>query len=105
MLKDIKTKPAIKDIKVLDKATDVSRRAKNAYIRTKEQAERLGHNEDGNETTETITTTETILHINITSRSHTDIIAEYGFNPDQVKMLNELMKDEYQQLFMRLIGS
>lgn len=61
--------------------------------------------EDGNETTETITTTETILHINITSRSHTDIIAEYGFNPDQVKMLNELMKDEYQQLFMRLIGS
>lgn len=61
--------------------------------------------EDGNETTETITTTETILHINMTSRSHTDMIAEYGFNPDQVKMLNELMKDEYQQLFMRLIGS
>ena len=61
--------------------------------------------EDGNETQETITTTETILHINITSRSHTDMIAEYGFNPDQVKMLNELMKDEYQQLFMRLIGS
>ncbi len=61
--------------------------------------------EDGNETTETITTTETILHINISSKSHTDMIAEYGFNPDQVKMLNELMKDEYQQLFMRLIGS
>ena len=48
MLKDIKTKSAIKDIKVLDKSTDVSSRAKNAYIRTKEQAERLGHNEDGN---------------------------------------------------------
>ena len=61
--------------------------------------------EDGNETTETITTTETILHINITFKSHTDMIAEYGFNPDQLKMLNELMKDEYQQLFMRLIGS
>lgn len=61
--------------------------------------------EDGNETTETITTTEIILHINISSKSHTDMIAEYGFNPDQVKMLNELMKDEYQQLFMRLIGS
>ena len=61
--------------------------------------------EDGNETTETITITETILHINISSKSHTDMIAEYGFNPDQVKMLNELMKDEYQQLFMRLIGS
>lgn len=61
--------------------------------------------EDGNETTETITTTETILHINITSRPHTDMIAEYGFNPDEVKMLNELMKDEYRQLFMQLTGN
>lgn len=61
--------------------------------------------EDGNETTETITTTETILHINITSRSHTDMIAEYGFNADQVKMLNELMQNKYQELFMQLIGS
>jgi hypothetical protein len=60
---------------------------------------------DGNETTETIITTETILHINITSKSYTDMIAEYGFNSDQVKMLNELMKDEYQELFMQLIGS
>lgn len=48
MLKEIKTKSTIKDIKMLDKATDVYRRAKNAYIRSKEQAERLGHNEDGN---------------------------------------------------------
>lgn len=39
-MKYIKTKSFVKDIKVLDKATDVSRRAKNAYIRTKEQAER-----------------------------------------------------------------
>ncbi|MEA4961220.1 hypothetical protein [Lutispora sp.] len=61
--------------------------------------------EDGNETTETITTTETILHINVKSKSHTDMIAEYGFNTQQVKMLNELMQDEYQQLFIRLIGS
>jgi hypothetical protein len=60
--------------------------------------------EDGNETSETITTTETILHINITSRSHADMIAEYGFNPDQVKMLDELMKEEYRELFMQLIG-
>jgi hypothetical protein len=39
-LKDIKTKAAVKDIKVLDKSLDVARRAKNAFIRTKEQAER-----------------------------------------------------------------
>lgn len=61
--------------------------------------------EDGNETTETITTTETILHINITSKSCTDMIAKYGFNPEQVKMLNELMKDEYRPLFMQLIAN
>jgi len=57
------------------------------------------------ETIEHEETVTTILHINITSRSHTDMIAEYGFNPDQVKMLNELMKDECRQLFMKLIGS
>ena len=38
-MKEIKTKSTIKDIKALDKTADVSRRAKNAYIRTKEQAE------------------------------------------------------------------
>lgn len=60
---------------------------------------------DGNETKETVTTTETILHINLTSKSYTDMIAEYGFNEEQVKMLNELMKDEYKQLFMQITGS
>jgi len=38
-LKDIKTKSTVKDIKSLDKSLDVTRRAKNAFIRTKEQAE------------------------------------------------------------------
>ncbi|PKM90797.1 MAG: hypothetical protein CVU87_01110 [Firmicutes bacterium HGW-Firmicutes-12] len=47
----------------------------------------------------------TILHINVTSKSHTDMIAEYGFNAQQVKMLNGLMQEEYQQLFMQLISS
>jgi len=39
-LKDIKTKATVKDIKTLDKSLDVTRRAKNAFIRTKDQAER-----------------------------------------------------------------
>ena len=39
-MKDIKTKSTVKDIKVLDKSLDVTRRAKNAFIRTKDQAER-----------------------------------------------------------------
>ena len=47
-LKEIKTKQTKKDIKVLDKTTDVTRRAKNAYVRTKERYEQLGHNDDSN---------------------------------------------------------
>jgi len=38
-LKEIKTKSAVKDIKVLDKSLDVTRRAKNAFIRA-EQTQR-----------------------------------------------------------------
>lgn len=40
-MRDIKTKTKSKDIKALDKAADVSFRMKNAYIRTKEQAEQM----------------------------------------------------------------
>lgn len=47
-MKEIKTKQTKKDIQILDKTTDVSRRAKNAYIRTKEQSEQLGHDDDAN---------------------------------------------------------
>ncbi len=39
-MKEIKTKSTVKDIKVLDKSLDVTRRAKNAFIRTRDQAER-----------------------------------------------------------------
>lgn len=38
-MKDIKTKATVKDIKALDKSLDVTRRVKNAFIRTKEQNE------------------------------------------------------------------
>jgi len=38
-LKEIKTKSTVKDIKALDKSLDVTRRAKSAFIRTKERAE------------------------------------------------------------------
>ncbi len=38
-MKETRTKSTIKDIKILDKSADVSYRAKNASIRTKEQAE------------------------------------------------------------------
>ncbi|WP_205079460.1 peptidoglycan DD-metalloendopeptidase family protein [Pelotomaculum sp. FP] len=38
-MKEIKTKSTVKDIKVLDKSLDVTRRAKNAFVRTKERTE------------------------------------------------------------------
>ncbi|AFV01069.1 MULTISPECIES: NlpC/P60 family protein [unclassified Dehalobacter] len=60
---------------------------------------------DGNTSEETVISTETVLHIHVTSKSYSNIIVEYHFNPQQVGMLNELMQDKYQQLFMRLIGS
>ncbi|NBJ16988.1 MAG: NlpC/P60 family protein [Dehalobacter sp. 4CP] len=46
-MKEIRTKSTIKDIKMLDKASDISHRMKNAYIRTKEQAEQTDHNKEG----------------------------------------------------------
>ena len=38
-MKKIKTRSIVKNIKVLDKTIDVTRKAKNAYVRTREQAE------------------------------------------------------------------
>ena len=57
------------------------------------------------ETIEHEETVTTILHIIVTSKSHADMIDEYGFNALQVKLLNEMMQEEYQQLFLRLSGS
>lgn len=44
-MREIKTKSTIKDIKILDKTADVSLRIKNAFIRTKEQAEQTQRSE------------------------------------------------------------
>jgi hypothetical protein len=75
------------------------------WIETIEHVETVtSTDEDGNETQKTVTTTETILHINLISKSYTDMIAEYDFNVEQVEMLNELMQDKYLQLFTRIIG-
>ena len=76
----------------------------NYWIETIEHEETVtSKDEDGNEVEETITTTETILHIELASKTHVDMIAEYHFNSEQIELLNELMEDEYQQLFMQLI--
>lgn len=48
-------------------------------------------NEDG--TTTTITTTT--LYVNVMLKSYRDIISEYGFNGDEVEMLEEIMSPDY----------
>ena len=76
------------------------------WIETIEHVETVtSTDEDGNETQETVTTTEIILHISLISKSYMDMIAEYDFNAEQVEMLNELMQDKYLELFMQLIDS
>ena len=44
------------------------------------------------------------IDINVDCRSYDEIIAAYGFNADQVQVLEELMHPRYQQLFMSLLG-
>jgi len=44
------------------------------------------------------------LNINVDCRSYDEMITVYGFNADQVEVLEELMHPRYQQLFMSLLG-
>lgn len=44
------------------------------------------------------------LDINVDCRSYEEMITVYGFNADQVEVLEELMHPRYQQLFMGLLG-
>jgi hypothetical protein len=76
------------------------------WVESVEHNETVGAiDKDGNETKKEVITTETILHIRITSESYEDMISAYGFNVQQEKMLDELMDDEYVQLFVQLIDS
>lgn len=48
-------------------------------------------NDDGTNTT----TTTTYLYVNVSLKSYRDMISEYGFNSDEVEMLEEIMSPEY----------
>lgn len=50
-------------------------------------------------------TAETILHITITVRNANQMAEQYGFTEEQRETLVELMKPEYQNLFLSLTGS
>ena len=51
---------------------------------------------DGN----VITVTKSVLYVNVTLKSYRDMISVYGFNSDQVEMLEQIMSSE----FMGLLG-
>lgn len=55
--------------------------------------------------TEEVTTTETILHITVTTKDCWQMADEYGFTEEQREMLAELLKSEYQEMFLALTGS
>ena len=48
-------------------------------------------NEDGT----TSTTTTTYLYVNVTLKSYRDMISEYGFDRNEVEILEEMMRPEY----------
>jgi hypothetical protein len=58
---------------------------------------------DGKEDKKIISVIETILHMNVISKSYLDMIDQYGFSVQQAKMLNELMNNNYWQSFFKLI--
>ena len=46
---------------------------------------------DGNVTT----VTKSVLYVNVTLKSYRDMISVYGFNSDQVEMLEQIMSPEF----------
>ena len=46
---------------------------------------------DGNVTT----VTKSVLYVNVTLKSYRDMISVYGFNSDQVEMLEQIMSPVY----------
>ena len=59
---------------------------------------------DGKETTVKKTISETVWTINLTHKSYTEMIAEYGFNAEQTEQLNEMMSSEYDTMWAQLLG-
>ena len=46
-----------------------------------------------------------ILHLTVTIKTHLQMADEYRFNTEQRRLLEELMRPKYQELFMALTGS
>lgn len=62
-----------------------------SYTTSTETVTVEGADEDGNPTTDE----ETVLHVNVTLKSYRDMISVYGFDADQVEMLEQIMSPEF----------
>ena len=60
---------------------------------------------NGNTVTTTITVTKNILKVTIKHLTVDEIIAQYNFNDEQKKQLNELMGSDYDDLWNEIIGA
>ena len=74
-----------------------------SYLTESKEHKETVTKEDGS--TEEVTTTETILHITVTTKDCWQMADEYGFTEEQREMLTELLKPEYQEMFLSLTGS
>jgi murein DD-endopeptidase MepM/ murein hydrolase activator NlpD len=61
-------------------------------------------NEDGEEVTETVTVSYTILTIHLVRKTPDEMAAQYGFTRDQKLSLAELMDDYYSDMWGYLLG-
>lgn len=68
------------------------------------EEERPVTHEDGNETTETVTITETVLEITIQHKTPQEMAAVLGFTARQNEQLTLLSDPQYQTLWMELLG-
>ena len=73
-----------------------------SYHLTEETEEHTVTDEDGGESTETVTIIT--LHITLTHKSADDMVIQYGFNEEQKDLLHELLSPEYADLWARLLG-
>ncbi len=74
-----------------------------SYLTESKERTETVTNEDGDEEEKTVT--ETILHITVTTKDCWQMVDEYGFTEEQREMLTELLKPEYQEMFLSLTGS
>jgi cell wall-associated NlpC family hydrolase len=61
-------------------------------------------NEDGTTSEETVTTSENVLHITVTSKTAEQQANEYGFTSDQKEVMEEMLSAQFRPMMFALIG-